>query len=363
MADSTLAALGAHTPAVDADSFYVENGGVAKKIAASVIKTYASASPTLVTPNIGVPSAGDISACTGGPTLTSATLVTPALGTPASGVLTNCTGGPTLTSATLITPALGTPASGVLDNCTGGPTLTSPTFVTPALGTPASGVATNLTGAPAFALTNMTGTLTSPTLVTPALGTPASGVLTNCTGAPVLTSATLITPALGTPASGDISACTSTNMALVTPDLGVPTAIDITAATGTVTSLTLVTPALGVVASGDISACTGNPLLTLARRSVEAAITADVGSIQGGSPITKDVNQISVCANAGDSITLPTAAAGLMVTIINNGAQACDVFPAASDDCGAGANTAVSLAAAANITYQAFDATTWFAMS
>jgi len=179
----------------------------------------------------------------------------------------------------------------------------------------------------------------------------------------VSASPTLVTPDLGVPSAGDISACTSTNMALVTPDLGVPTAIDITAATGTVTSLTLVTPALGVVASGDISACTGNPLLTLARRSVEAGITADVGSVQGGSPITKDVNQISVCANAGDSITLPTAAAGLMVTIINNGAQACDVFPAASDDCGAGANTAVSLAAAANITYQAFDATTWFAMS
>jgi len=49
---------------------------------------------------------------------TSPTLVTPVLGTPASGNLSNCTGGPTLTSATLITPALGTPASGNLSACT-----------------------------------------------------------------------------------------------------------------------------------------------------------------------------------------------------------------------------------------------------
>jgi len=68
---------------------------------------------------LGTPSSGDLSNCTGGPTLTNATLVTPALGTPSSGTLDNCTGGPTLTSPTLVTPALGTPSSGTLDNCTG----------------------------------------------------------------------------------------------------------------------------------------------------------------------------------------------------------------------------------------------------
>ena len=68
---------------------------------------------------LGMPSSGDLSNCTGGPTLTNATLVTPALGTPSSGTLDNCTGGPTLTSPTLVTPALGTPSSGTLDNCTG----------------------------------------------------------------------------------------------------------------------------------------------------------------------------------------------------------------------------------------------------
>jgi len=194
MADSTLAALGAHVTAVDADSMYIENGGVSKKVAASVIKAYTSASPTLVTPDIGTPSAGDISACTS----TSMVLTTPLLGTPTSGVLDNCTGAPTLTNATLVNPALGTPASGVATNLTGAPafaitnmtgTGTNLTFINPALGTPASGV-----------MTNLTGTLTNPTFVNPALGTPASGVLTNCTGAPALTSATLTTPLI---ADGD----------------------------------------------------------------------------------------------------------------------------------------------------------------
>jgi hypothetical protein len=105
------------------------------------------------------------------------------------------------------------------------------------------------------------------------------------------------------------------------------------------------------------------PFTGLLRRSVTAGITAHVGSSQGDGPLTTDINQISTCANAGDAVTLPTAAAGLTVTIINNGAEACDVFPATDDDLGAGANTAASLAAAANITYVAYDATNWVAVT
>ena len=98
--------------------------------------------------------------------------------------------------------------------------------------------------------------------------------------------------------------------------------------------------------------------------SVTSGITADVGSVQGGSPITTDINEISTCATAGDSITLPTAIAGvsLRITIINNGVEAADVFPAASDDLGAGVDTAVSLAAGSNITYASYDDTNWEAI-
>ncbi len=93
MTDSTLAALGAVATLNDADLLYVDDGpAVDGKCLASVLKTYVSLSPTLVTPALGVPVSGDISACTGGPTLTSPVFVTPALGTPASGVATNLTG-------------------------------------------------------------------------------------------------------------------------------------------------------------------------------------------------------------------------------------------------------------------------------
>ena len=292
MADSTLAALGAHTPVIDANSSYIEAAGVAKKVAASVWKTYVSLSPTLVTPDLGTPTAGVLDNCTGGPTLTSATFVTPALGTPTSGVLDNCTGGPTLTSATLITPALGTPASGDISACTS----TSMALTTPDCGVPS-----------AITLTNADGTITNITLVTPVLGTPQSGVLDNCTGGPTLTSATLITPALGVPASGTLTSCDSVG------------------------------------------------------RTVATALTADVGSVQGGNALTKEINVIGTCANPGDATTLPAAAAGLSCTILNNGASATDVFPASGDDCGGGVDTAVSLASGANITYLAIDGTTWFA--
>ena len=177
MADSTLAALGAHTPVIDANSSYIESAGVAKKVAASVWKTYCSLSPTLVTPALGTVASGDVSACVStGQTLTSPTLVTPALGTPASGDISACVS----TNQVLTTPDLGTPSALVLTNASG--TLTSPTFVTPVLGVPSSGDISACTGNPALAITNMTGTATNLTLVTPALGTPSALVLTNATG-------------------------------------------------------------------------------------------------------------------------------------------------------------------------------------
>lgn len=317
MADSTLAALAAHTPVVDADSMYIENAGVAKKVAASVLKAYALLSPTL-----GGHLAGAGFDMTGLGTISMTEQAAANADVAGDGQLWVKTAVP---NELWFTDDAGTDfqvASLAGTETFTNKTLTSPTLVTPALGTPASGLLTNCTGAPALAITNMTGTGTNLTFVNPALGTPASGVATNLTGAP---------------------------------------AFAITNMTGTGTNLTFVTPALGTPASGVLDNCTGAPLLTLAKRAVTTGVTADVGSIQGGSPIVRDITQISVCANPGDAVTLPAAAAGLEITIINNGAQAADVFPAAGDNCGAGVNSAVSLAAGANITYIALDGTTWFA--
>jgi len=115
--------------------------------------------------------------------LASPTLVTPALGTPSAGVLTSCTGLPIATGL-----AVGSSANlaGRINDETGTGVLvfnTSPTLVTPALGTPASGVLTNCTALPAEQVSQ--GTFASGMiLVAPVLGTPASGALTNCTALP-----------------------------------------------------------------------------------------------------------------------------------------------------------------------------------
>lgn len=94
-------------------------------------------------------------------------------------------------------------------------------------------------------------------------------------------------------------------------------------------------------------------------KSTTAGITADVGSVQGGSPLISELNEVSVCANIGDAVTLRFAKPGLTQTIINNGANACDVFPENNDNIGAGTNIAISLAAGSSVTYAAYSTANW----
>lgn len=149
--------------------------------------------PVLVTPNIGTPSAGILTNCTGLPVnngLSGAgTGIITWLTSPSSSVLRAATPDSTgvgslvfATSPTLIGPILGVPASGTLTNCTlpiGGLTGTG-TNVNTFLTTPTSA---NL----AAALTDETGSgaavfATSPTLVTPTLGIAGCTALTASTG-------------------------------------------------------------------------------------------------------------------------------------------------------------------------------------
>jgi len=93
---------------------------------------------------------------------------------------------------------------------------------------------------------------------------------------------------------------------------------------------------------------------------VEAGITANVTQAQGDTPLTKIINEISVCANAGDSVTLPTAIAGLRCIVINNGAQGLGIWPATGDDLGTGVDTVRgNLAAGSNLIFVAYDVTNW----
>ena len=95
------------------------------------------------------------------------------------------------------------------------------------------------------------------------------------------------------------------------------------------------------------------------KRSVEAGITATVSGSQGQGALTKDINEISVVANENDAVTLPTAAAGREITIINNGANILKIWPASGDNLGAGADTATTLIAGATVTFMAYNSTNW----
>jgi len=97
---------------------------------------------------------------------------------------------------------------------------------------------------------------------------------------------------------------------------------------------------------------------TLARHTT-ASITASTTQSQGQQALTADVNEVSVCANGNDVVTLPTARAGMRVIIINNGAQTLQIFPASGDDLGAGVNNSTTLAAASNVAFTAYDDTNW----
>ena len=102
------------------------------------------------------------------------------------------------------------------------------------------------------------------------------------------------------------------------------------------------------------------PVLNDPTFDVAVGVTAHTGSAQGNGAITSTFVEISVCGTAGDAVTLPTAAAGKLVIIANNGAESADVFPASGDAIdGASANAAQALAAGSNRIYICQDATDW----
>jgi|GEM_PF-4779561 len=117
------------------------------------------------------------------------------------------------------------------------------------------------------------------------------------------------------------------------------------------------------IATGFYMLFNGNVWVTEYKKTVSTSLTADASSIQGGTPLTSFINEISVCATAGDAVTLPTAVAGLEIIVVNNGVATCDVFPASGDILNGGTvDLAESLAIGAKIRYVAYDATNWISV-
>jgi hypothetical protein len=88
-------------------------------------------------------------------------------------------------------------------------------------------------------------------------------------------------------------------------------------------------------------------------RSSTNAITAFAGGGQGSATaLTSDINSITTCATANDSVKLPAAVAGKSITVSNLGAAHAAVFPATGDLIDSlAANASVSLATNSSITF------------
>jgi predicted acyltransferase (DUF342 family) len=123
----------------------------------------------------------------------------------------------------------------------------------------------------------------------------------------------------------------------------------------------------GVITAAGINSSSGiattvNADITTSRyfvHSVAVTLTAATPGIQGDAQLSKEVNEVSTVANANNAVTLPNAAAGREIFIINNGANTLEIWPASGDNLGAGVNTATTLISGANITFIAYDTTNW----
>jgi len=89
-----------------------------------------------------------------------------------------------------------------------------------------------------------------------------------------------------------------------------------------------------MLGSGVIVAGGGSVFGVPIRRDVNAGITASITQSQGQGALTAEVNEVSTVANVDDTVTLPTAVAGLKIIIINKGVSDLQIFPASGDDLG-----------------------------
>lgn len=92
---------------------------------------------------------------------------------------------------------------------------------------------------------------------------------------------------------------------------------------------------------------------------VTAGITASTTQTQGQGALTAQNNQVSTVANDNDTVTLRPAIPGRVQIIINDGANALQIFPASGDNLGEGVDTAETIESGTIVQYIAYNDTNW----
>jgi hypothetical protein len=94
--------------------------------------------------------------------------------------------------------------------------------------------------------------------------------------------------------------------------------------------------------------------------TTRSLITASTTQAQGQGPLSARYNDITMCANANDTVTLPAADPALgQIWVINYGAQTLRVYPASGDSLGAGTDVPITLASTAAGSWVAVNTLQW----
>lgn len=201
-------------------------------------------------------------------------------------------------SPILTTPNIGTPSAGTLTNCSGLPesgvtNLVSDLALKAPLASPA------LTGTPtsptAAALTNTT-QIASTAFVTAAVATAVTGALLSANNlSDVANATTALTNLGGAAPTGTGAIVRKNNAALVTPDLGTPSALVATNATGTASGLTAGTVTTNANLTGDVTSVGNATTLTNAPviAKVLTGYTSGAGTIAATDSILQAIQKLN----------------------------------------------------------------------